>query len=131
MHKHLFIFLILISYSGMTRAQGSDSTICHCDSLKGKIAERYFFVLPGRTLIRITKPDNLPCEAGYFIFDIVVNRDGKIMEAKFNQKHSNPISEKLKSELEKAVLASLFYANIEAPIKQKGSIGYRFEIIKQ
>jgi hypothetical protein len=99
-----------------------------CDSVQQKKTEGgFYYLLAGRTPVQLSKANNTACETGHFTFDIVVNRDGKIIEAKFNQKNSDPISEKLKAELERAVLTSLFYANIEAPEKQKGSIGYKFE----
>lgn len=129
-------FLIPIAYCinriKDPRLKGADyksAPACDCDSIvKTKIESRVMFAFAGRTVKSLVKPENNTCEIGTFSFDILVNRNGKIIQAVFNTKISSTISDSLKTILLDAAIKSQFMDDDGAPSKQKGNITYVFRL---
>lgn len=121
--------LLLFVFNGFLDAQDIDSKKCECDSiLMTKIECRAIFALVGRTVKTLVSPDNNTCEIGTYSIDILVNRNGEVVQAVFNTKISSPISDTLKTILIDATMKVKFINNEDAPLKQKGNITYHFEM---
>ncbi|HET6556296.1 MAG TPA: hypothetical protein VFG54_03215 [Prolixibacteraceae bacterium] len=129
MIKTILTLLLLFLLNGFLNAQIIDSKKCDCDSiLKAKIESRVMFAFAGRTVKTLVKPDNNTCEIGKFSIDILVNRNGDVIQADFSTKISSKISDSLKTVLIDAAMKSKFMDNDGAPSKQKGNITYEFRL---
>lgn len=129
MVKTKLILLLIFLFSGFLNAQTIESKECDCDSiLKAKIEARVMFAFVGRTIKTLVKPDNYTCETGKFSIDILVNRNGDVIQADFSPRMSSKISDNLKSVLIDAAMKSKFKGKIDAPSKQKGNITYEFRL---
>jgi len=127
MIKTNLTLLLFFLFSGFLNAQVNDSKKCDCDSiLKSKIGSLITFSINGRVPKKLITPNDVTCEIGKFYFDIIVNREGDIIQADLNKKFSSEISNKLKNALIEAIMKSKFTKKNDAPAKLKGIITYTF-----
>ena len=125
--KIISILILVFLFTGFLNAQVIDSKTCDCDSiLRAKIETRVMFLINGRVAKALIRPDNVTCEIGKFYFDILVNREGDIIQADLNTRFSSKISDNLKAILIDAIVKSKFMDENDAPAKQKGNITYEF-----
>lgn len=123
------LILLFLVFNGVLNAQVADAKKINCDSIqKAKIESQVFYALAGREVKNLIIPDNITCELGKFSFDILVNKEGEVIQANINTKISSPLSDKLKATMINAAMKSKFMNNNDAPAKQKGNITYAFKL---
>jgi hypothetical protein len=129
MVKIILVIVLTFSINELLTAQENNSKRIECDStLKTKIESVVMFSLSGRMVKTLIKPDNNTCEIGQFSVDIIVNRNGQVINAEFNTKVSSAVSDSLKLNLLDAARRSRFMDANDSPAKQKGSITYVFRM---
>jgi len=129
MTKINLIIILALLFNGFINGQNNDLKKCKCDSLlKAKIESRIMFAINGRSVKGLIKPNNNTCEIGIFEIDIIVNREGQVINAGLNKKNSSLISDQLKTVLIDAALKSRFMGDNDSPLKQKGSLTYEFRM---
>jgi hypothetical protein len=126
MIKPFLILLLTFLIHGFVNAQVLDS---NCNSVqKANIDSQIMFAVSGRSVITLIQPVDYTCEIGRFLFEIIVDRQGEVIQAELNTKFSSIISDSLKSVLINSALKSVFDVNDDAPAKQKGNITYEFRM---
>jgi hypothetical protein len=129
MIKPFFILLLIFLIHGFVNAQVLDSIKDNCDSVqKANIKSHIMFALAGRSVNTLIQPVDYTCEIGRFSFDIIVDRQGEVIQAELNTRFSSNISDGLKSILINSAMKSVFDTKDDAPSKQKGNITYEFKM---
>ena len=119
---YFLFFTFLLIFNGNVNSQTEGTIGIPCDSLKkSKIEIEFEFRLSGRFLESFPKPENENCEIGKYVFDFSINKDGKIINTKFNKKMSSEISDTFKEKIIDCIKTVKFSSNKNAPKTQKGT----------
>ncbi|MBR4850815.1 MAG: energy transducer TonB [Tidjanibacter sp.] len=93
--------------------------------VKGKVTVSYSLKDPVRHALRMPVPAYMCQGGGEVVVNIVVNRNGEVLEAKIDESLSEQNSCLREAALAKAA-DSFFNADVSAPARQRGTISYLF-----
>ncbi|NOZ46534.1 MAG: cell envelope integrity protein TolA [Chlorobi bacterium] len=84
------------------------------------------FSLQGRNPLTLPKPDYVKQEQGIIVVEVIVDRDGNVVDAIPGKKGTTITDNKLMQAAKKAALNAKFDTKPDAPPRQTGSITYHF-----
>ena len=105
------------------RYEGEDGV--GSQKVKGKVTVSYSLKDPVRHALRMPVPAYMCQGGGEVVVNIVVNRNGEVLDAKIDEALSEQNTCLRQAALAKAA-ASVFNADSSAPARQRGTISYLF-----
>ena len=108
--------------------QGNENGEANADNYTGnsKGEGGISFSLNGRNPLTLPEPEYINQEAGYIVVEVIVDRDGNVVDAIPGKKGTTITDNKLMEAAKKAALIAKFDTKPDAPPRQTGTITYHF-----